>query len=65
MQNNKKKPLTTESIKKLFPNSFALTNYVIKIAQERIAEGQEDIDIDQLIQEVYLEKKKEKESLQG
>lgn len=54
--------LTKEQYALLFPDNFQLTHYAIKVAQEQIKNGNENLNVTQLLKEIRknrLEKKGE------
>ena len=44
--------LTKESFNALFPDSFQLTGFAIKIAQQQIQSGNEDLNITDMLDEI-------------
>lgn len=44
--------LTKEAYTDLFLDNFKLTNYAIKVAQERIRSGDDELNVTQLLKEI-------------
>lgn len=44
--------LTKEAFKKLFKDNFEMTNYAIKVAQDQIHSGNEDLSLTELLREI-------------
>lgn len=44
--------LTKESYTSLFPDNFQLTHYAIDVAQKQINQGNEDLNVTQLLREI-------------
>ncbi|MDN3509139.1 MAG: hypothetical protein P0S93_03885 [Candidatus Neptunochlamydia sp.] len=56
--------LTKESYTTLFKDNFALTHYAIEVAQKQIQNGNEDLNVTQLLKEIrkHLPKYTEEET---
>jgi len=46
------RPLTQEALKDIFPDNFQLTHYAIRIAQQHIQSGNENLNINQMLREI-------------
>lgn len=44
--------LTKEAFAKIFYDNFKLANYIIKIAQDQIHDGNEELNVSDLLEEV-------------
>ena len=47
-----KQELTKETFKEIFDDNFAMTNYIIKLAQQQIHAGNEELSVTELLREV-------------
>lgn len=56
-----KEELTKEAYTGLFLDNFKLTNYAIKVAQEQIRSGNEELNVTQLLKEIRRHPPQEKE----
>ena len=44
--------LTKEAFKEIFDNNFQMTNFAIELAQKQIHAGNEELNIDELLNEI-------------
>jgi len=48
----KKDEITKETFKEIFADHFEMTNYVIRLAQEQIRSGNDELNVTELLNEV-------------